>query len=170
MAIINKTGITTGGTIDAEHITRAIDALSGQSAASIVATGSFNGDVTGSFLGTASYASLANRINVSDNTNGANEVYPVFVSSTGSNQVLTADSVTFKYIPVGNLIMATASLARTASLAFTASVANTINQLPAIVPTNPAIGSLYLDTSNPGMLWVYDGTDWYNFQGTIGTP
>jgi len=51
MAIINKTGITTGGTIAAEHITRAIDALSGVSADSIVATGSL--------LGTASYAENA---------------------------------------------------------------------------------------------------------------
>ena len=27
MAIINKTGITNGGTVQAEHVTRAIDAL-----------------------------------------------------------------------------------------------------------------------------------------------
>lgn len=47
MAIINKTGITNGGTIQAEHVTRAIDALSGGSADTIVATGSFSGSFRG---------------------------------------------------------------------------------------------------------------------------
>jgi len=47
MAIINKTGITDGGTIQAEHVTRAIDALSGGSTDSIVATGSFSGSFKG---------------------------------------------------------------------------------------------------------------------------
>jgi hypothetical protein len=61
MAIINKTGITSGGTIQAEHVTRAIDALSGGSADTIVATGSFSGSLTGiatsaSFATTASFA------------------------------------------------------------------------------------------------------------------
>lgn len=61
MAIINKTGITNGGTIQAEHVTRAIDALSGGSADTVVATGSFSGSLTGtatsaSFATTASFA------------------------------------------------------------------------------------------------------------------
>lgn len=47
MAIINKTGITNGGTIQAEHVTRAIDALSGGSTDTIVATGSFSGSFKG---------------------------------------------------------------------------------------------------------------------------
>jgi len=47
MAIINKTGITTGGTIQAEHVTRTIDALSGVSTDTIVATGSFSGSFKG---------------------------------------------------------------------------------------------------------------------------
>ena len=55
MAIINKTGITGGATIQAEHITRAIDALSGVSTDTIVATGSFSG----SLVGTATSASFA---------------------------------------------------------------------------------------------------------------
>jgi len=53
MAIINKTGITNGSTIQAEHVTRAIDALSGISTDTIVATGSF----TGSFKGDGSQLS-----------------------------------------------------------------------------------------------------------------
>jgi hypothetical protein len=55
MAIINKTGITDGSTIQAEHVTRAIDALSGGSTDSIIATGSLFG--TASFALTASYIS-----------------------------------------------------------------------------------------------------------------
>lgn len=47
MAIINKTGITDGGTIQAEHVTRAIDALSGGSTDTVVATGSFSGSFKG---------------------------------------------------------------------------------------------------------------------------
>ncbi|CAB4160064.1 hypothetical protein UFOVP723_52 [uncultured Caudovirales phage] len=64
MAIINKTGITNGGTIQAEHVTRVIDVLSGVSTDTIVATGSFSGSLTGiatsaSFATTASFASTA---------------------------------------------------------------------------------------------------------------
>jgi hypothetical protein len=55
MAVINKTGITNGSTIQAEHVTRAIDALSGVSTDTIVATGSFSG----SLVGTATSASFA---------------------------------------------------------------------------------------------------------------
>lgn len=44
MALISKTGINDGGTIQAEHITRIIDALSGVSTDTVVATGSFAGD------------------------------------------------------------------------------------------------------------------------------
>jgi hypothetical protein len=47
MAIINKTDITDGGTIQAEHITRAIDALSGGSSDTVIATGSFSGSFRG---------------------------------------------------------------------------------------------------------------------------
>jgi len=51
MALINKTGITNGGTIQAEHITRAIDALSGGSTDSV--------SITGSLMGSSSYAATA---------------------------------------------------------------------------------------------------------------
>jgi hypothetical protein len=64
MAIINKTGITGGATIQAEHITRAIDALSGVSTDTIVATGSFSGSLVGTATSAsfATTASLAQRI------------------------------------------------------------------------------------------------------------
>jgi hypothetical protein len=61
MAIINKTGITNGGTIQAEHITRVIDALSGVSTDSLVLTGSMTGSLIGTLTGTASFATSASR-------------------------------------------------------------------------------------------------------------
>jgi len=51
MAILNKTGITNGGTIQAEHVTRTIDALTGVSTDTIIATGSFTGSFKGAFVG-----------------------------------------------------------------------------------------------------------------------
>lgn len=62
MAIINKTGITDGAAIQAEHVTRAIDALSGGSTDTVVATGSF----TGSFAGDG--ASLTGVVATTANT------------------------------------------------------------------------------------------------------
>jgi hypothetical protein len=47
MAVINKTGITNGTTIQAEHVTRAIDALSGGSTDTVIASGSFSGSLVG---------------------------------------------------------------------------------------------------------------------------
>lgn len=61
MAILNKTGITTGGTIQAEHVTRTIDALTGVSTDTIIATGSFSGSFTGPLTGTASFATTSSR-------------------------------------------------------------------------------------------------------------
>jgi hypothetical protein len=60
MAVINKTGITNGGTIQAEHITRAIDALSSIGTDTIIATGSFSGSLTG-LATSASFAVSASR-------------------------------------------------------------------------------------------------------------
>jgi hypothetical protein len=61
MALINKTGITDGGLIEAEHITRIIDALTSVSTDTIVATGSFQGtlDGTAALANTASYITTA---------------------------------------------------------------------------------------------------------------
>jgi hypothetical protein len=47
MAIINKTGISNGTTIQAEHVTRAIDALSGVGTDTVIASGSFSGSLVG---------------------------------------------------------------------------------------------------------------------------
>jgi hypothetical protein len=63
MAIINKTGISNGSTIQAEHVTRTIDALSGVSTATIVATGSFTGSLVGNVIGT-----VTGSINITNNS------------------------------------------------------------------------------------------------------
>lgn len=56
MAIINKTGIGEGNLIEAEHVTRAIDALSGVGTDTIIATGSFTGSFIGNLTGQANSA------------------------------------------------------------------------------------------------------------------
>lgn len=56
MAVISKTGIGTGQPIQAEHVTRIIDALDGTGAADVIATGSFTGSFVGQLTGTASNA------------------------------------------------------------------------------------------------------------------
>jgi hypothetical protein len=81
MAIINKTGITNGSTIEAEHITRTIDALSGVSTDTIVATGSFSGSLNGN-------ATLTN-LNV-DTIYFPNTTYAV--SGVGNNVILNYDN------------------------------------------------------------------------------
>lgn len=47
MATISKSGIENGGTIDASHVTRIIEALDGTGSADIYATGSFTGSFNG---------------------------------------------------------------------------------------------------------------------------
>ncbi len=92
MAIINKTGITNGGTIEAEHVTRAIDALSGVSTDSVVATGSFTGSFTGAFVGTLTgQASTAGAVLTSAASETGNHYIMLGSNSTG-NQSLNTDS------------------------------------------------------------------------------
>ena len=101
MAIINKTGITNGGTIQAEHITRAIDALSGVSTDSLILTGSMTGSLTGVLTGTASFATSASRaITASFAMNAGGSGFPYVGTATitgslivsGSNNDLTGNT------------------------------------------------------------------------------
>ena len=65
---LNKTGITTGGTVEAYHVTQSIDAFTGIKAYDISLSGSFN--MTGSIIGqpgtinplTASFAQTASYV------------------------------------------------------------------------------------------------------------
>lgn len=59
MALIDKTSIGTGNTIQAEHITRIIDALNESGSYEIIATGSFTGSFTGDGSGLTGITSVA---------------------------------------------------------------------------------------------------------------
>lgn len=109
MAIINKTGITDGGTIQAEHITRTIDALSGVSTDSIVATGSF----TGSFVGNGSGLTAITAASASFSTNAT------------SASIATTASYALN-IPANSAFPYTGSARITGSLAITGSFTQTI--------------------------------------------
>lgn len=89
MAVINKTGITGGATIEAEHITRAIDALSGVSTDTIVATGSFSGSLVGTATSAsfATTASITRRLQSSIAYQGEGTIFlGDFVTADGPNE------------------------------------------------------------------------------------
>jgi hypothetical protein len=175
MAIINKTGITNGGTIEAEHITRAIDALSGVGTDSIVATGSL--------LGTASYAITAvtaSAIQVTNDTLAAGPRPILLANSTGTtSQLVRMDQSDFSFNPISNLLTvanissttgSVASVTMTASFASTASVAIKIPVTGPPTPGTARAGDIFFDVQNTNIFWIYNGTDWVSFSGSIGTP
>jgi hypothetical protein len=59
MALIPKTNIVAGNTIQPSDITNIIEALDGTGSYTIITTGSFTGSFTGNLTGTASYAANA---------------------------------------------------------------------------------------------------------------
>lgn len=150
MAVINKTGITNGGTVQAEHVTRAIDALSGVSTDTIIATGSFSGSLTG----TATSASLATTtagVNLTDTTTGTGPYYPVFSLTNASAAILRTDTSTFTYNATTNNLTVTASYANQAlssSIAQTASLAQKIGTSAA-----QGEGAVYINPNySPGQI------------------
>ena len=120
MAVINKTGISNGGTIQAEHVTRTIDALSGISTDTIIATGSFSGSLTGtatsaSFATTSSYAvNAGSSVTINSNTNN------YIITATGTSNTLQGESnLTFD----GTTLIVSGSTRITGSLGVTGSTA-----------------------------------------------
>lgn len=95
MAILNKTGITNGGTIQAEHVTRTIDALTGVSTDTIVATGSFTGSFKGAMTGTATSASYAVTASYALNAIGSGTEYMTLRLSSGAITGVTSGSAVF---------------------------------------------------------------------------
>jgi hypothetical protein len=143
MAIINKTGITTGGTIQAEHVTRTIDALSGVSTDTIIASGSFTGSLTGTV--TATQVTVANSF-----------------AASGSHL-----SVTSPTMQIGNAGSGTAvTLSNKSGLNLQDIVTGTGVILPRNQCSAPATGSVYFDYTGP-TLWIYDGTNWRGFEPTL---
>jgi hypothetical protein len=176
MAIINKTGITNGGTIQAEHVTRIIDALSGVSTDNIVATGSF----TGSYKGDGSQLTGI----VSSKWTGSNPISRLGdVNITGSLSVYsnfytkgifnTPNQLLYIISDDQLIIQATSSISLQSPVISVASVvssfdltnlnANDRNDvgfvLPRIQPTRPTTGSMYVQ-SDVRKFYVYDGTIW----------
>ena len=153
MAIINKTGITNGATIQAEHITRAIDALSGVSTDTIVATGSFSGSLVGiatsaSFATTASFSTTASfAANASS--------FPFTGSARITGSLAVTGSTTLNGSLGGSI---TGSSTLIMNLGTLGSSGNFI--LPTTQPASPTRGSIYWSFSS-GTLFIFDGSVWY---------
>jgi hypothetical protein len=167
MAIINKTGITNGGTIQAEHVTRAIDALSGGSTDTIVATGSFSGSFKGPLIGGADTAGAVNTLTNS----GENQSYYItsVATTTGNNTLYTDSTLTFN--PNTNALTLTGSLTTSGSLTMTATPTSNVDfspisssgqfAIPLSRPDNPVTGAIYFDVN--GRIYVWDGTQWLSW-------
>jgi hypothetical protein len=176
MATINKTGITNGGTIQAEHVTRIIDALSGLSTDTIVATGSF----TGSYKGDGSQLTGI----VSSKWTGSNPISRLGDVDISGSLTVYSDFYTKAIFNTPNqllyiisddqlIIQATSSItlqspaisvaSDVSSFDLTNLNANDTNDvgfvLPRIQPTNPTTGSMYVQ-SDVRKFYVYDGTMW----------
>jgi hypothetical protein len=111
MAILNKTGITNGGTIQSEHITRVIDALTGVSTDSLVLTGSLQGSATS--------AQTVNTITSALNY----DFYPTFVDAdngAATPEIVYTDAG-IRYNPSTNILITTASRAVSSSFAISSS-------------------------------------------------
>jgi len=129
MAILSKTGITTGNTVESGHVTQSIDAFSGIEQYDIFLSGSFN--MTGSINGepgvvnnlTASNAITASRVITADQTISqlGRTYFPVFVDDTSAGPLTTkdrrlfTDSSIFTYSPSTNLLTVTSSFALNAT-------------------------------------------------------
>lgn len=165
MAIINKTGITNGTTIQAEHITRAIDALSGSSTDTIIATGSFSG----SLVGLATSASFATTASYALNAAGAAS-FPY----TGSAKITGSLGVTGSLSITGATTLSTTTLgAVTMNAALSGSITGSSTLimnlgtlgssgnfiLPTTEPTQPSRGSVYWNFST-ATLYIHDGSVW----------
>jgi len=142
MALLNKTGITNGSTITAEHITRTIDALTGVSSDTITATGTLIG--TASFATTASHA-LSGGLTIS----GAADTYMVAVD--GAN-LIAYSSLTF----TGSSLSATTKTIDFSGVGHHG--AGLI--LPDTIPGGtPFAGSTYFNAAENN-LYIYNGTTW----------
>jgi hypothetical protein len=146
MAIINKTGITNGGTIQAEHITRAIDALSGVSTDTIVATGSFSG----SLVGIATSASFATTASFAANATS----FPFTGSARITGSLAVTGSTTLNGSLGGSI---TGSSTMIMNLGTLGSSGNFI--LPTTAPSTPTRGSVYWDFAN-NYLYIHNGAAW----------
>ena len=166
MALINKTGITNGGTVQAEHVTRAIDALSGGSTDSVSITGSLMGSssyaVTASYAlnggggssESASYAATASTLIVTNDTSAAGARSILLATGLGATKLVASDSTDFAFNPVANLLSVarisgntssiSASVDMTASYALIAATASVATRLVVGAPSASLNGQIYI--------------------------
>jgi len=158
MAVINKTGITNGGTVQAEHVTRAIDALSGVSTDTIIATGSFSGSLTGlaTSATSASFASTASFVN------SLNQSLTITGSARITGSLGVTGSLGLNGTLAGNI---TGSSTLIMNLNTIGSSGNFM--LPTTAPSAPTRGSVYWDFGT-NYLYIYNGSAWVRALFTVG--
>jgi hypothetical protein len=182
MALINKTGISNGSTIEAEHITRAIDALSGGSTDSVSITGSLMG--SSSYAVTASYALNAGgansfpftgsaRITGSLSITGSLRVSGTNVTSSFIGGLCTISSNTIS-LSAANLLIDTSVGSMSGEIYGNKNLILDLSQLgassgggyfaiPLTQPSSAGLGAMYIDDSgSPVVLKISDGSGgWY---------
>ena len=92
MATISKTGIGTGGIVQAEHLTRIIDALNESGSAEIIATGSFSGSFTGATRTIKETVTIDNTTAIVGSHPSSSNIYPgtrafIDLSQSSTNQI-----------------------------------------------------------------------------------
>lgn len=131
MALIPKSGITTGGTIQASHVTSIIESLDGTGSFEISATGSFSGSFVGNGSGiTGVTAAWTGQLNGSAGITGSLHVTQAVTAS-----IVSASSFSGSFSGSGANVFGvisssyaiSASLAQTASFVTTAQTASYIN-------------------------------------------
>jgi hypothetical protein len=186
MAVINKTGITNGTTIQAEHVTRAIDALSGGSTDTVIASGSFSGSLIGELTGTASFAttalssSYAVTASYAENAGGSGTGFPFTGSAqitgslgiTGSLQVSGSTTINGTTNLTGSINFDQAGVALDGTIIGGDSLIIDLTEVgksPAVgtfiipnqQPDTPYTGSIYITA---GRFYIYDGSTWRQIQ------
>jgi hypothetical protein len=104
---LSKTGITTGGTVEAYQVTQSIDALTGTAAYDIVISGSLT--ITGSLNASASYAISSSRAITSSYALNSGNSFPYTGSATisGSLSVTGLTRINGNTIVTGSVIATT---------------------------------------------------------------
>ena len=165
MATISTDGITAGSTISATHITNIISALSGTSAATVVATGSFSGSLTG----VASTATLATKASTlaSGGGNGAAMTFtanglggqPFYLWGTGdgTNMYLYTTSVFNVASATSASYVANAASATTAATAASVDYYG-ITNLPAGISAVGGVSLVDTSLSGSGGVSVYSAS------------
>jgi hypothetical protein len=155
MAVINKTGITNGGTVQAEHVTRAIDALSGVGTDTIIATGSFSGSLTG-------LATSASFSNTASFVNSLNQSVAITGSARITGSLGVTGSLGLNGAIAGNI---TGSSTLIMNLSTIGSSGNFM--LPTTAPSAPTRGSVYWDFGT-NYLYIYNGSAWVRALFAVG--